>query len=407
MTGIRVTIVDDDGKIESALAAIQTNSGTPYLLEKCTGVYNALLAVINTNPDLCIVADYDSSGSARPVLEKIREAGLHTLILVLTGTDDHLLEQELTNLGAVGVIPSSTSLEPGLRFAIRLAHAFKLSESRLRENQNELIAHIYEIRDARERAEEQNEQIVTLAEELALANKELEKLNREKTRFFSIIAHDLRSPFNSILGYTELLAYSGDSLPEKKVREFASNINDAATKVYDLLESLLDWARVQMEYSEPDRQPTALTHIVDRVFSAVETAAADKGIGLEMTLGDEIAHVDPNMIETVVRNLVTNGIKFTHAGGRIKVSAKETVSGGDKYFEVSVADNGIGMNESRVATIFSPGEGVPTAGTNGEQGSGLGLLLCKELVERNKGEIHVLSSPGKGATFTFTVPVNQ
>ncbi len=227
-------------------------------------------------------------------------------------------------------------------------------------------------------------------------------MNVEKNKFFSIIAHDLRSPFNAVLGYTDLLARTADTLSTDQIKEYADNAYEAGTGVFKLLENLLEWARLQMDRMECEPAVTSLGEIAGQTIELLASVAKDKGIKLESTIGGETAYIDPLMIETVIRNLINNAIKFTHSGGSIVIATQDR----DGFIEVSVTDSGVGMEADKAAGIFSLSGSGSTDGTMGEKGTGLGLLLSKELVQRQGGEIHATSKPGEGSTFAFTVPKN-
>ena len=404
VTNIRIVLIDDDGTVVSALDGYHRAGDTSFFMIECKGMDDGLLAVADRDPDVCVISDPDGSGNAHKLLDGIREAGLNTAVVVRIDAENPALESEFLKSGALGVIPTNEMLGSALRITFRMALSLKHEKTRFRDDKNEIVARMYELQDARERAEEQSSQMVDMAENLAVTKNELEKLNHEKTRFFSIIAHDLKSPFNALLGYTELLAISGKNLSPDKVQDFASNINDSANRVFALLENLLTWTHTQMNTTGAAPQPTKIVDITDRSIEALTAVAENKTVKLESKIAEEIGYVDPNMIETVIRNLINNAIKFTNHGGHVQVSA-ETIDGPDNHLiEISVRDDGIGMSAERTSNLFSPSESLSTYGTDGEKGTGLGLMLCKELVERNGGNIRVTSAPGEGSTFSFTVP---
>ncbi|GAB6053807.1 hypothetical protein JCM17960_26270 [Magnetospira thiophila] len=238
---------------------------------------------------------------------------------------------------------------------------------------------------------------------LNMLNLELTELNAEKDKLFSIIAHDLRSPFNALLGFSSLLEMRAQELDRSKVALYASHIHQSGQKLFKLLENLLEWARVQMGRVHPSPKSFVLADIIHRCLDALNASAETKHIKMTSTLSGEQAFADPNMIETVIRNLISNAIKFTQAGGAITVHA--TLQ--HDIVKISVSDTGVGIPENRLENLFKMSGAKSTDGTNGESGTGLGLILCKELVERNGGKIGVSSASGKGTTFYFTIPAAE
>jgi signal transduction histidine kinase len=239
-------------------------------------------------------------------------------------------------------------------------------------------------------------------EHAALA--ELELLNQQKDRFFSIIAHDLRSPFNALIGLSDHLFNKAETLSPEQVKEFSGYVHRSAEQVFKLLENLLDWARLQMERVEHNPVRFNVREIVRRTVDVLGPVAEGKHIQLIDDTTDLHTFADPDMIDTVIRNLVNNAIKFTPEQGTITLRAAEV----DSQIKISVADTGIGINEDRIADMFSLAQtSSSTSGTAGEGGTGLGLILCKELVERNSGEIRISSQPGVGTDISILLPITQ
>lgn len=242
-----------------------------------------------------------------------------------------------------------------------------------------------------------------LVEELTRAKKELEKINSEKDKFFSIIAHDLRSPFQSFIGLTETIAENINDFTLQELSGLMNDINSKAKNLYNLLKNLLEWAKMQMGVSTFDPQKINLSLFVEHNIDSVKTMAGRKEIRIINNVKDDlIILADKNMIGSVIGNLLTNAVKFTGKNGEIKISAKETPN---KMVEISVSDTGIGMPKDIYENLFNLTEKVGRLGTDGEESTGLGLLLCKDFIERHKGKIYVESIEGKGSKFTFTMPL--
>jgi signal transduction histidine kinase len=243
-----------------------------------------------------------------------------------------------------------------------------------------------------------------IQESLLNYSKMLEEANASKDKFFSIIAHDMRSPFIAILGFSELLKDDYESLDEKERRSMIENIYVSGKSAFNLLENLLIWARSQTNRMEFKPEKLDLSIVVIDVINILRQQAEAKHIKLitEIKYGTLVC-ADNNMINTVLRNLVSNAIKFTQEDGRIILSESRK----DKHIEISVKDSGVGMTEELKSLLFNLGSSVTKRGTAGEKGTGLGLLLCKEFIDKHNCEIWVESEIGKGTTFKFTLPIAE
>lgn len=238
-------------------------------------------------------------------------------------------------------------------------------------------------------------------EKLKKYSEELEVLNATKDKFFSIIAHDLKSPFNSFLGITELLAEDIDIMDRAQIKAFVLDMNRSAHNQFKLLENLLAWAQVQRGSMVFSPSELDFFHVVNDVFSLYSDNAVGKKLKLtnEGSPGKKV-FADHNMLYLLLRNLVYNAIKFTPEGGEIRVGASDLPG----FIEVYVADNGVGISPKSLAGLFRIDKQNTTLGTNKEKGTGLGLVLCKDMIEKNGGQIRVESTPGMGTTFFFTLP---
>jgi PAS domain S-box-containing protein len=246
---------------------------------------------------------------------------------------------------------------------------------------------------------------VTESKQAELALKEtgqrLLQLNADKDRFISILGHDLKNPFNNILGFSEILTNEIESLNKEEIKDIAKNINKSAQITNNLLEEILVWARTQQGKIPFKPQILSFRDICKIVLEILKPNADAKNISFNCSSEDHInVFADIDMLKTVLRNLVSNAIKFTNNGGAIKISAKQTHS----EITISVSDNGIGITPDNLTKLFNISEVITTKGTAKETGTGLGLLLCKEFVEKHGGRIWVKSTVDKGSTFYFTVP---
>ena len=236
---------------------------------------------------------------------------------------------------------------------------------------------------------------------LIVAQKELKVLNATKDRLFSIIAHDLKNPFNAIIGFTNLMKDSWQELDRVEMDEMINMINESSISAHSLLENLLDWARIQT--SQISFQPTTfqLRALIDEVEILLSAAIKLKQIDFKIDCREDLdVYADNRMLSTVIRNLVTNAIKFTHIKGEIKINAQENNS----LVIIAIEDNGIGMDQEYLDNIFNIDRIKSNSGTRNEKGTGLGLVLCKELVEYHHGELIVDSELDIGSKITIVIP---
>ncbi len=252
---------------------------------------------------------------------------------------------------------------------------------------------------------ERNEQIIIQKEELNLLYKEQYKQNETKNKFFSIIAHDLKSPFQSILGFSELLSSEYEYLTEEQRKEAAINILNVSNDTYRLIENLLEWGRTQTGAVRAVFKSFNVRDLVFETLPVFQAPLKKKNIELTYDLPPLLhAWADSDMIMAALRNIISNAIKFTPPGGNIHLSSIQT----DDMVKLSVRDNGTGMEPEILERLFTFDPKVQRSGTLGERGTGLGLALCLEFMELNHGMIKVDSEPGKGSTFTILMqPVNR
>ena len=240
---------------------------------------------------------------------------------------------------------------------------------------------------------------------LRCQSKELLDLNASKDKFFSIIAHDLRGPLSGIMGLTELMADKNQYYTDNEKDELMVDLSHSARNTFNLLENLLEWSQMDRGVTDFNPQNLDLTAAVVECINIVEESARNKMIELVVVVpnGQEVL-ADKNMLQTVIRNLLSNAIKFTPKEGIVTISAK--VTEGNRTV-ISVKDTGIGMTEAMRHNLFRIDANTKRPGTEGEHSTGLGLLLCKEFVEKQGGEIGVESVPYQGSVFSFTVPLSE
>lgn len=228
------------------------------------------------------------------------------------------------------------------------------------------------------------------------------KLNvQTKDKLFSIIAHDLKSPFNALVGLTEILSDKIDSLSTSEIKEISTHVNKSSNKVLILIDNLLNWARSQTGKIKIQPEFINIKDIADACFEVAAISANEKNITLKSKLTkQDIAFADKDTITTVIRNLISNSIKFTNNNGEVTIWAYNR----NEVIEIFISDTGVGIDKENLDKLFSIDKKISTKGTNHESGTGLGLIICKEFIEKNEGSIDVESEPNVGTTFIITLP---
>lgn len=309
---------------------------------------------------------------------------LSARMLGLLPTNDFTLR-----LGWIGILGEA------ILFALALAGRIRLL--RMEKSAAEAREH-----DALRRSKEELEALVQeRTQELAAGYEELRRLNREKDKLFSIVAHDLRNPFAGVINLADILSREIHNMPPQEVDEYLRHLRQSAETFHRLLENLLSWATLQLGGFKFSPETFELAPVADRCASLFAQSAHEKNVRIEIE-GTEGLRVraDRQMLEMIIRNLLSNAIKYSHPGGRVLLAARRTDSG----VEIAVSDEGVGMDSTTAASLFDFTERKSTPGTAGESGTGLGLQLCKELVEKHGGKITVESRPDEGTIFRFILP---
>ncbi|TNE47425.1 MAG: hybrid sensor histidine kinase/response regulator [Deltaproteobacteria bacterium] len=246
-----------------------------------------------------------------------------------------------------------------------------------------------------------------LENKVAERTQELRELNAAKDRFFSIIAHDLRGPLNVFVLCTDMLMESSDALTNPTVQRLAGNLQGSALILRRLLSNLQDWSSLQMGQMRCHPKRQRLSRIVSEVHQLVEDNSRQKEQTLYIDVPDDLeADLDSNFIDTILRNLLNNAIKFTPKGGRIELTARALDVEGQCHLEVTVRDEGIGIQNEDLDKLFRIDTRHTTRGTDGEQGTGLGLTLCKSMAIEHGGDLTVESVWGQGTSFRLQLPCN-
>lgn len=236
-------------------------------------------------------------------------------------------------------------------------------------------------------------------------NQKLKKVNESKDRFISVLAHDLKSPFNSLLGFSGMLVEDIDELSYKEIKNYANQVYNAAQISHQMLDELLLWARIHSDKLPFNPVKLDLCMLCGSTIEEFKLSIDKKDITVLVEKKEEaFVYADELMVKTIFRNLIGNAIKFSHPGGQIRISGGRQ---NDQEVLVTVEDKGIGMSPSQVSRLFDIGSKTSREGTMGEKGTGLGLLLCKDMIDRHKGRIWAESEPGVGSKFFFSLPLYQ
>ena len=226
----------------------------------------------------------------------------------------------------------------------------------------------------------------------------LEQSNLTKAKLFSIITHDLRSPFNTVLGFAQLIADHAERATRQELSEYAQEINRSGSRLLQLVDNLLRWSRSQMGDRKFTMSHTKIGPVIERVAALQREVAGEKNITINTELSDDIVAMDQDMIEAVLRNLISNAIKFTQPGGTVEV---RTTQQDGNQIEISVADTGVGIEKEQLEHLFE------FTAARSKSGTGLGLQICNEFAAAHGSKIMVESKPGEGSTFRFSVPIAE
>ena len=369
----RILLVDDDAVDRATVRrALAKETLVHELVEAPDGATGLRLAQGETFD--CVLLDYrlPDVDTFELLAQLVSPEFGSQAVLMLTGEANPEIALRLMREGALDYLSKAELTPSGLARAIRYATA-----------RREFVG---ELRKARQDAE---------AKSLAL-----DTLNRQKSLFFSIIAHDLRNPFQVLLGLSNVLSQAVTARDHASIERRAQAIRDAAGQAHALMEGLFAWASLQMETIGVTLVEVDLDEVARETVKNAAEAAADKGVTLKVEVHGLLIKGHRDMLAAVLRNLVSNAIKFTLPGGAVAISARRV---GDAT-EIMVSDNGVGMPPNVAADIFRLDRRTTTTGTAGERGSGLGLLLCRDLVERQGGQLSVKSTVGQGTTFRFALP---
>lgn len=375
-TPTHILLIDDDVVDRTSVRRALRRSGLEHvLIEAPDGLTGLRLARAQAFD--CVLLDYrlPDVDTFELLAALLTPEGGNQAVLMLTGEADQDIAFRLMRAGALDYIAKAEATPPSLARAIRYAKARR--------------AFLAELRTAHQQAEEKS---------LAL-----DTLNRQKSLLFSIISHDLRNPFQALLGLSTVLSQAVAAKDHASIERRAQGIKEAASQAYSLMESLFAWASLQMDTIAVTLGDVNLDEVARDVVAGAAEAAADKGLSIRSECFGAHVRAHRDMLAAVLRNLVSNAVKFTLPGGAITISARHCREG----FEIAVTDTGVGMPPNKIADLFRLDRRTTTNGTAGERGSGLGLLLCRDLVERQGSELKVRSAVAQGTTFRFMLPCSS
>jgi signal transduction histidine kinase len=401
------------------MATVKSNLGKLYLRRKeysaALEAFQESLVLAREVNSLTIIqenyknlADYYSSrGDDRQALRMYR---------IYSAVKDSLLSQEgMTHIREMELKFNARSLQQEIELLRKDNTIQSLKQTRLRNGIISLAVVILALilvfvvyyqrsrfkRETAQLLEVQNRLLEKANRKLHESEAHLKELNSTKDKFFSIIGHDLRNPLNALLGFSELISGNSREYSFEEIQKYSKIINEAAKNIHMLIENLLEWSRTQSGNIEFNPEEIPLEPIVGEIVAIFEIQAEKKDIAIEVLIKEgTLVYADKNLLSTILRNLVNNAVKYTSRNGKVLITGEPAAGG----VNITVKDTGLGMTEDQLSSLFSLVHGPSTPGTAEEKGTGLGLILCKEFVDKHKGEIRAESQPGEGSTFTLLLP---
>ncbi len=355
----------------------------------------------------------DSGDDAVELLEELMEDGVDVPVIIadyiMPGMkgDELLSETHRKSPNTLNILLTGQANLEGVTNAINRANLYRYiskpwDQEDLEMTVKEAIKSFYADREIKRQNIELAELNTNLEKKVEQRTKELQELNATKDKFFSIIAHDLKNPFNALMGFSSLLLDDFDAFNDEEKKDLIKTMSDASENAYKLLQNLLEWSRSQTGSIKWNPETINLDQIANETINLLKNQAMNKDISIQGVVpANTQVYADGNMVITVIRNLMSNALKYTPKGGEVKLFSNKQ----DYFIEITVEDNGVGIRKEDIDKLFRIDVNFSTSGTENEQGTGLGLILCKEFVEKNGGKIWAESEEGKGSKFKFTLPV--
>lgn len=387
--------------------------------------YNLLIAengpkaidtAISKQPDLILLDIMMPNMSGFEVCEVLKKNEITKEIPIIfltakTETDDILKAFEIGGVDYVTKPFNAMELMARIRAHIELKNSKEIIKDQFEQlkQKNEQLKKTYE--DLEHQAQHLNKLYMQLIKNetfLRNTNEELKKLNEMKDRFFSIVSHDLRSPFAGILTMTDIIKNHANTFSKEELISMLQSLNETAQQTYKFIEDLLEWSRSQMGRIQMNIVEEDLHTIVTGTILTLKQQAEIKNIEINSRIqSGTFAMFDNNMMATIVRNLISNAIKFTPKGGKITLKAEAIEKEGKRFIRLAVSDTGVGMTEQQVANLFSLDKVQSTPGTEKEKGTGLGIMICRDFINKMNGELSVESKLNEGTTFFVDVPLKS
>jgi signal transduction histidine kinase len=389
---LKILVIEDNPGDVFLIHELLKNTVVSFEMERAASIQDAL-DMAGRHVFDAILLDLglpDSFGV--DTLRKFNAMKLSAPVIILTGLNDEETAIASLKEGAQDYLVKSNLTGDNIIRAIRYGIERKKLVKEITVAQEALMQLNRELDD----------KIRLRTQELARYASELKELNAKKDKFFGIIAHDLKNPLSSLIGASELLITYANNLDRENIRSISRLLNVSAHQGYLLLENLLEWSMTQTGMMEFHPAKADVNQLIEIAMSVLKNQAENKEIELKARIEANLeAEIDKSLISSVLRNLLTNAIKFTPRQGKIMVRAHKI----NNHLEISVKDNGIGIPPEIGNHLFDIDVTFSREGTEQEKGSGLGLLLCREFVEKHGGKIRLESKPGEGTKITFTLPV--
>lgn len=371
--------------------------------------------LVNIFGDEYEIETSDSGEDAIEFFKELKEEGIHVPVVIsdyiMPGMKGDEVLKEIHNLspGSLKILLTGHADIDGISNAINNAKLYRYIAKPW--DKDDLVLTVREaiksfLQEIKIR--KQNEELLvlnaSLEEKVKERTAELVIANASKDKFFSIIAHDLRNPFNALFGLTDFLIDNWQDIDEATKIELIKDLQTSSKLTFNLLQNLLDWSRSQTGQITVRAVDLDANKLVQETIGVLKKQAGNKCINVKNFIPEStMCFADPNMVSTIFRNLISNSIKFSNHGGKIDVNAV-TIDG---HYEFCLEDNGIGMDNDTREKLFRITEKVKRPGTDNEEGTGLGLILCREFVEKNGGAIRVESKQNSGSKFFFTLPASK
>jgi signal transduction histidine kinase len=391
---LKILLVEDNPGDVYLIKELLKTSGLRFVIDRSSSLAEAIKMVDRQDFDAVLLDLGLPDSFGLETLRKLQLAKNNAAIVVLTGLDDEEIAIGTVKEGAQDYLIKSNLTSDNIMRAIRYGIERMKLYRELAVAKEELL----------KLNEDLDQKVKTRTRELEIYAAELKELNATKDKFFGIIAHDLKNPLSSLIGASELLINYVNQLDKDNILNISMLLHGSAQQGYALLENLLEWSMTQTGKLEFSPRKMILNEIIKDTISIFKTQATNKKVDLQCKINGILeAEIDKNLIGSVLRNLLSNAIKFTPKNGKVFIHAHRV----QEHIEISVRDTGIGIPEDIGNNIFRIDVKYTREGTEQEKGTGLGLLLCKEFIEKHGGKIWVGSKLGEGSEFKFTIPIKS